>query len=183
MALNDIQLNPVLLTEMYKDSIVEINDVPKQAVDSIKDRVVAKKNDPGKATDTTAPEYLGNFRRKILLIVRYPATTFLPDEQLNFLTSILGACQMGIADVAILNLSHSAWISYKDIQNNFRSSVTILFGLTPGEFEMPVNFPEFQIQPFDNCIFLCAPVLEKLESDKVLKSKLWFCLKRIFNLP
>jgi hypothetical protein len=58
----------------------------------------------------------------------------------------------------------------------------ILLGLTPEEFEMPLNFPEFQVQPFNNCTFLHAPMLEVLEADKVLKSKLWVCLKKMFGM-
>jgi len=47
---------------------------------------------------------------------------------------------------------------------------------------MPLSFPEFQVQAFNNCIFLHTPVLEVLETDKVLKSKLWVCLKRMFGV-
>jgi hypothetical protein len=88
-----------------------------------------------------------------------------------------------LGDIAILNLTNAPSVLHKDIQNKFKSSVTILFGLTPEELEMPVNFPEFQVQAFNNCTFLHTPTLEKLETDKILKSKLWVCLRKMFNLP
>jgi len=128
-------------------------------------------------------KYLGEYKKTILLVVRYPTATYIPDEQLNFLTSVLGACKLSLGDIAILNLTNAPSVLHKDIQNKFKSSVTILFGLTPEELEMPVNFPEFQVQAFNNCTFLHTPTLEKLETDKILKSKLWVCLRKMFNLP
>jgi len=168
MALNDIQLDSSLLVDMYRNSLVEMRDI----------RPMQGKEDaprPGR-------QYLGEFRKNILLIVHYDLETYLPDPQLNFITSILGACKLGLGDVAILNIAHLPGEGYKHIQEKFKSNVTILFGLSPQEFEMPLDFPEFQVQPFNNCTFLHTPVLEKLENDKVLKSKLWVCLRRVFGL-
>ena len=116
------------------------------------------------------------------MIVRYPTATYLPDEQLNFLTSILAACKLSLGDVAIVNILNAPPAFYKGAMEKFRSTTTILFGITPQEFEMPVNFPEFQVQRFNNCTFLHTPGLESLEADKVLKSKLWVCLRRMFSL-
>lgn len=182
MALNDIQLNSALLAEMYRDSLVGINEGLQQNIhaQTREDKQGPEKNDPG--TETLVVKQLGSFKKKILFVVRYPGITHLPDEQLSFLTSILAACKLSLADVAIVNLSNVPSATYHDIQEELRSVVTVLFGITPEEFEMPVNFPEFQIQPFNNCTFLHTPVLENLESDKILKSKLWVCLRRIFNL-
>ncbi|HEV8284235.1 MAG TPA: hypothetical protein VGQ09_07985 [Chitinophagaceae bacterium] len=127
-------------------------------------------------------KYLGQYKKNILLIVRYNASPHLPDEPLNFLTSVLGACKLSLADIAVLNIAMAPSVLYKDVQEQFKAGVTILFGLTPEEFEMPVNFPEFQVQAFNHCHFLHTPTLEELESDKILKSKLWVCLKRMFSL-
>jgi hypothetical protein len=144
--------------------------------DSFSDRVAA---------DSSRAEwkYLGEYKKNILLIVRYADATYLPDEQLNFLTSILGACKLNLGDVAIVNLVNVPSAFYKTVQERFKSTAIILFGLTPQEFEMPVNFPEFQVQAFNNCSFLHTPGLEALETDKILKSKLWVCLRRMFDLP
>ena len=185
MALNDIRLNSTLLAEIYKDSLVEIND---QHDGKQQQNLSSKTLSPPEynlVTNTSpiAWKHLGQFKKRILLVVRYPDVTYMPDEQLNFLTSILAACKLSVADVAIVNVSNLPSVQYDDLREKFNSAVIILFGLAPSELEMPVNFPEFQIQPFNNCTFLHTPVLEKLESDKVLKSKLWVCLRRIFDLP
>jgi len=179
MALNNIQLNSFLLTNLYRDSLIETNEI------SVKEKKI---NSGTPITEETKNsllkewKHLGDHKKNILLIVRYDDATYLPDEQLNFLTSVLGACKLSLGDVAVLNISNAPSHFYKDVLEKFKSSSIILFGFTPEQFQMPVHFPEFQVQPFNNCTFLHAPVLEKLESDKVLKSKLWVCLKKMFNL-
>ena len=187
MTLNNIQLSPLLLTNMYRNSLIEANETQKTRKKAVGEsptiNAVVNKNDVlTKDPMAIGWKYLGEYKKNILLVVRYPTATYIPDEQLNFLTSVLGACKLSLGDIAILNLTNAPSVLHKDIQNKFKSSVTILFGLTPEELEMPVNFPEFQVQAFNNCTFLHTPTLEKLETDKVLKSKLWVCLRKIFDV-
>ena len=184
MALNDIRLTSTLLVEIYRDSLVEINDQshvnPVQS--STSQRQTPRENNSTTNRSAVAWKHLGEFKKRILLVVRYTGITYMPDEPLNFLTSMLGACKLSLTDVAIVNIADLPSIQYSDLREKFNSAVIMLFGVAPSELEMPVNFPEFQIQPLNNCTFLYTPVLEKLESDKVLKSKLWVCLRRIFDL-
>jgi hypothetical protein len=184
MALNDIQLNSTLLAEIYKDSLVE-TDGQSRAEQAQSSTVQTRMPVDNSMTNTSAIawNHLGEFKKRILLVVRYAGVAYLPDQPLNFLTSILSACKLSLGDVAILNISHLPSVQYRDLRERYNSTVIVLFGSPPSELEMPVNFPEFQIQPFNDCTFLYTPVLEKLESDKILKSKLWVCLKRIFDLP
>ena len=185
MALNDIQLNSTVLAEIYKNSLVEIDDQSraKQTPSSPLQIQVTAEDNSSTSSSLITWKHLGEFKKRILLVVNYPGVAYLPDEPLNFLTSILNACKLSLADVAILNIANMPSIQYSNLREKYNSTVIMLFGSSPSELEMPVNFPEFQIQPFNNCTFLYTPVLEKLESDKVLKSKLWVCLRRIFDLP
>jgi hypothetical protein len=185
MALNDIRLNSTLLAEIYKDFLVEIEDQSfVNLVQSSKSQTQIPEDISTTKTSSIGLKHLGEFKKRILLVVRYPGIVYLPDEPLNFLTSILNACKLSLADVAIVNIANLPSIQYNDLREKYnRAVIVVLFGPTPSELEMPVNFPEFQIQPFNNCTFLYAPVLEKLEADNVLKSKLWVCLRRIFDLP
>ena len=177
MSLNNIQLNPFLLANMYRTSLVET----KENVGSREKKTVQVLIE-AEATDTKAAtwRYLGEYKKGILIIVRYNNVPYVPNAQLNFLTSVLSACKLNLGDVAIFNVANNPSPLYKDLQEKFKSNFTILLGLTPQEFEMPLNFPEFQVQAFNNCTFLHTPVLEVLETDKVLKSKLWVCLKKMF---
>ena len=179
MPLNNIKLSPSLVAELYRHSLVEEDNNAKQ---KISDSPLETKKSPVEINEMTQWRSLGDFRKNILLIVNYPSATYLPDEQLNFLTSILAACKLSLADVAIINLVHTPSTFYKDVLNQFKSRITVLFEIDPAEFSLPVNFPEFQVQPFNNCTFLWSPGLEKLESDQLLKSKFWVCLRKIFEV-
>ena len=186
MSLNNIQLSPALLADMYKTALVDTNDSSAEGESvqtvSLNTKTAAKPDPDTTNSKAVNWKYLGDYKKNILIIVRYNAVPYLPDEQLNFLSSILSACKLNLADVAILNIANTSPASYKTIQEKFKSSFTILFGLTPEEFEMPLSFPEFQVQAFNNCTFLHTPVLEMLEGDKVLKSKLWVCLRKMFGV-
>jgi hypothetical protein len=179
MSLNNIKLDPFLLAEMYKDVLVEDHDLNQQQNDSNQ----KKKQLVETQTNTEKNwKYLGDYKRNILVIVHYDHAVFIPDAPLNFLTTILSACKLSLADVAILNLANAPARVYKDVREKFKSKVTILVGITPQQFEMPINFPEFQVQSFDNCTFLAATTIEQMENDKLLKSKLWVSLRKIFGV-
>jgi hypothetical protein len=179
MSLNNIQLNPSLVADMYRNSLVE----PKENLRTgKKNRVEVTGETDARDIKVVNWNYLGEYKKSILIIVRYNNVPYLPDEQLNFLTSVLSACKLNLGDVAIFNAANGPSTLYKDLHEKFKSTFTILLGLTPEELEMPLSFPEFQVQAFNNCTFLHTPVLEVLETDKVLKSKLWVCLRKMFGV-
>jgi len=183
MSLNNIQLSPSHLTELYRNSLVQTtegSETKEKPFNQTTTQIVKPKR-----VDSPINEwkYLGENKKDILLVVRYANAPHLPGEQMNFLVSILGACKLSLADVAILNIANTPGDTYDSVWQQFKSRIIVLFGTSPTEFAMPVNFPEFQVQALNNCTFLHTPLLEELERDKILKSKLWVCLRRIFNLP
>lgn len=144
---------------------------------------------PPPAASTTTPEtdasykFLGKHLRKITILVNAPGTPFLPDDQLNFLTKILEACRLNMGDVAIIN--HAvAPVNITALRAQLQPTVILLFGLDPTSIRLPINFPVFKLQPYDQCTYLSAPTLDLLvqssEDSRLLKSKLWVCLKTLF---
>jgi hypothetical protein len=183
MALNNIQLNSSLLTELYRNSLVQADATRSGKEEPIVTPITSDKIDVKVGNiGNNGWKNLGENKKNILLVVDYKKATYLPDKQLSFLVAILGACKLSLADVAILNVATCPDGSYDKVFDHFKSRTMVLFGKTPSEFAMPVDFPEFQVQVFNNCTFLHTPTLENLESDKILKSKLWVCLKRLFDL-
>ncbi|HMI61803.1 MAG TPA: hypothetical protein VK518_12870 [Puia sp.] len=134
---------------------------------------------------TTPYKTLGNHRRKITILVNAPDSPFLPDNQLSFLTKILEACRLNMGDVAIVNHA-SAPVNITALRAQLQPSVILLFGLEPTTIRLPINFPVFKLQPYDQCTYLSAPALDLLvqtsEESKLLKSKLWLCLKSLFEV-
>jgi hypothetical protein len=132
----------------------------------------------------TVPEiqFLGENKKNILILVNYENISYLPDEELNFLNTMLSACKLNLGDVAIVNLNKIPNPSYKEILNTLNGNILLLFGADPAILNLPVSFPHFQVQSFSSYTFLYTPSLDEIRNDKILKSKLWVCLRRIFNV-
>lgn len=161
MSLNNIQLKSSLLAGLFKNALVETERTSTGEVKPVK--------------------YLGNNHKNILVIVSHASVPFLPDEELSFLTNILAACRLSIADIGIINQKNT---EQADLQNliNLESKNVLLFGVEPSAIGLPINFPTFQLQSFNNRTYLYAPQLSQIENDKALKGKLWSALKIMFGI-
>lgn len=179
MDLNKIELPASVIADLYPSSLVE-NDT-KMTNKRQEPLVEPTIPDPG-STNLPAWKFLGNNQKNVLVVVENSGSVHLPDEELSFLTGILGACQLSLADVAIVNLHQHRGVSYRELTHYFKSRIVLLFAIEPASFGLPMHFPQYQVQPFNGTSFLYAPSLKDLENDRVEKSKLWVCLKRLFNL-
>lgn len=211
MSLNNIQLPSALVTDLYAQSLIMDKDAkimqPAQAIEPVNTNNIAQPENISAnptpiataptpvpaapaakpipvATTTAAPERksLGQNAKNILILVNNPGITFLPDDELAFLTQMLQACKLSLADIALLNLQQYQQTAYTDILEQFGSKTVFLFGIEPTQWGLPINFPAFQIQQFDNRRFLHSPGLGEMMGDKLLKTKLWAGLKTIFGL-
>lgn len=198
MSLDNIQLSPLLVAEWYKDALLVSPDGPPaiqrppapppqpQSAPQQAPAAPPPPQPPAPEPSAEAPyKFLGKNSKKITILVQSPNIPFLPDNQLAFLTKILEACRMNIGDVAIVNAA-TAPVNITAIKQQLQPTVLLLFGLEPTSIKLPINFPEFKVQPYDNCSYLSAPPLTQLvqqsEESKLLKSKLWICLKTLFNV-
>jgi hypothetical protein len=173
MDINHIQLPPNLIAELYTSSLVETGEISAKATPPVV--MTADK------TTVTGWKSLGENKKNILIVVSYADAVHIPDGALQFLTNMLSACKLSLADVAIVNI-HTQPATYKELLAEYKSKVGLLFDIEPSGFGLPMSFPFFQIQPFASCSFLYAPSLQELEDDKIQKSKLWVSLRRLFNI-
>ena len=171
MSLNTIKFDPTEISSLYKNSLVEINS----------EKAAAQ---PPANTGLEAAEwkYLGENKKRTLVVVRYADAIHIPDKQLSFLIKLLAACNLNPADVAVLNFQGHHSSEFNDILNFFTPKAVLLFAVEPGEFGLPMIFPQFQVQGYKDAVFVASPSLETIEPDKSLKGKLWVSLKKIFNL-
>ena len=193
MGLNDIHLPQIIIEEWYKDALVPASAAPAPEVAESKAAPTPQqppptaKSAPAPPPASAAPalKHLGNNRRHITIIVQSTSSPFLPDDQLTVLTKILEACRMTLADVAIINHTMTPK-SIAEIRENLQAKTVLLFGPEPAAIKLPINFPVFKPIDYDACKFLAAPALEHFvpatEESKLLKSKLWVCLKTIFEV-
>jgi hypothetical protein len=166
MSLDNINLPPLVLQQLFTHTLNEA------------------KNNPTVDSKSTEKPFLtlGNNQKKVLILVESEETLYLPDNQLNFLLGILAACNLTMEDVAILNIKKNPSVNYLRITDELKSEKVFLFGLQPDQIELPVNFPTYQIQKFNNQVYLAAPALSNFHDNKAEKTRLWICLQQIFNI-
>lgn len=165
MSLNNIQLNSQLLTTLYPSVLIETS-----------------KEISSSPTTKEHLKYLGNNNKNILVLVQNESVAFLEDAELSFLSNILSACKLSLADVAVVNLHNTKESSYQHLTEELKSKSILLFGVEAEAIDLPFKFPHFQLQQFGNHAYLAAPALRDIEEDKTLKTKLWNCLKNLFGL-
>lgn len=172
MNLNSIKFEPTDIASLYKNSLVEIS----------------AKQEASRQTETSDKslasgwKFLGDNKKKTLVVIRSADAVHIPDKQLSFLTKLLAACNLNLADVAIVNFQDHNSTEFNEILNYFKPKVVLLFDVDPGDFGLPMIFPNFQVQAYKDVVFVSSPALDIIEPDKSLKGKLWVCLKKIFNL-
>lgn len=170
MSLNQVKLNRELIAQLYQSVLVELPG------NSSIESHVAGQPISGKIKS------LGGHKKKICIIVKEQEAVFLKDEQLAYLTRILMACKLTLEDVALINIQDVVQPHYQQLQQQYPSSTCLVFGLSPQNLQLPVDFPFFQLQKIESCTYLFAPALELLEPQKTDREKLWQSLRKQFNV-
>ncbi len=166
MSLDNIELTATIIQSLYSKSLYDLK-TDESGLDAIQAGGIG---------------YLGSNQKKIALLVNAAEAIYLPDDELNFLLGILTACRLSMADIALVNVSKNAGLLYTDITEQLKAEKIFLFGLDAQALELPLQFPHYQVQQFNNQVYLSSASLADLQKDKAEKMKLWNCLKKIFSL-
>lgn len=166
MSLNIINLPPFVLQQLYGKSLIDMETMQKTVVINKEPRIAS----------------LGNNRKNIVILVQCSGVLHLPDDQLNLLMGILTACHLSMEDVAIVNIKNNAAVNYKILTSEFKAHKLLLFGMKPAQMNLPIDFPNYQMQQYNNQLYLTAPDLSVFLNEKAEKLKLWNCLKQLFEL-
>ncbi len=166
MSLDNILLPDMVLQALYSKSLYDL-ETNKSALDDIQ---------PGSIS------FLGNNQKKIAIVVNTETAIYLPDDELNFLLGILTACKLSMADIALVNLFKNADLNYSILTEQLKAEKIFLFGLNAATIELPLQFPHYQVQQFNNQVYLSSLSLTELQANKEEKMKLWNCLKKIFSI-
>jgi len=181
MDINHIELSPAFVAGLYKNHLVESGSAPAKPVVQTTPAIPAAAG-PAATPVATAVKSLGNNARHVLILVNYSETVFLPDAELKFLTGVLAACKLTLADVAIVNLFQQTGTGYKELLTSFSPKQALLFGVEPSAIGLPLSFPAFQLQAFNGTTYHWSPELNKMENDRTLKTLLWNNLKLVFTI-
>jgi DNA polymerase III psi subunit len=122
-----------------------------------------------------------NIEKKGILVVVFWSEITLNEKQDAFLQSILKACKIESNKVNIICTSNPQFGDYTQLITSFGAEKCLLFGLEPSAINLPMNFPSFQIQQYQNQQYLWSPSLEEIEMDKAQKLTLWNSLQKLFK--
>jgi hypothetical protein len=171
----NIKLPDFIIVDLYKDSLVVLNEESAQ---------------PAAAVEATAkageekPFYSGNNNQHICIILNSSTHAFTDDESLQLLSNLLAALNYTLADVAIIN-HHRTPLSYSQISEVLQPRVCLLFGVTTQALQLPIIIPNYQLQRYENCTFIQACSIDDMKANddkaKGEKRKLWNSLKAVFN--
>lgn len=141
----------------------------------------AEKKEPAVCTPPPAETiaFLGGNRKKVLFLVNDPDNKFVGDGEMDMLTRLIAACKLTMDDIALANFASDPR-PYAAYHAALQPVVSLVFGLTPAEWELPFTIPHFQVQSFNNQQFMIAPALSGFNGDTALKKQLWACLQKIF---
>jgi len=129
--------------------------------------------------------YLGNYERKIIVLVNDNGNMYLSDEELEFLTGILNACKLNLAHIALINFNNNP-VDFNQLRKKMQAEYLLMFGMNTLQIQLPFTMPDYQVQQYDNCKIVTAPSLtnlnNKTQQAKAGKTKLWKSLQNIFSL-
>jgi hypothetical protein len=163
MTIDNLQLPGFLHELMFKKNLLDL----KIATD------FSKKNQI---------DFLGGNEKNIVFLVNDSQSKFLADKELAFLSGLLTACELTMADIALVNFFQNNAINYQELIDKLQSKKILIFDIPATDLGLPFTIPIFQIQNFGEQLYLLSPSLTQIQTSKELKKQLWECLQKIFKI-
>lgn len=126
--------------------------------------------------------FLGGNEKKIIFLFSDDQNKFLPDIQVKFLFDLLTACQLTMGDIALVNFFHNNTLTYRELTVQLEPKEILIFGISASDLDLPFTIPFFQMQNFQEQVYMMSPSIEELQMNIELKKQLWACLQKIFNI-
>lgn len=158
-----IKLPVSVLSSLFSNSLVDLSETRTTVQQRLPDHGTTNKNLPVST-----------------LVVADAHENKLAQQQLDFLNTIMRACKLEKESYRVLTNKAPECKDFQSMHDQFKQREMILFGIEPSSIGLPIHFPHFQVQSFQQVNYLSAPPLEKIEADKALKVQLWQCLKQLF---
>ena len=175
-----IKLPDFIIADIYKKHLVEplffnSKEQEKKVVSEVN-----FKNEKG-----TSLHFLGDNRKHISVLVFEQNAKFINEAALAFLTKVLGACNLNLADIAIVN-TYNAITTFDKLKKELNVRYILLLGVEPTAIKLPFTVPNFQVQQFSDCTIVSAPALINMMNENAesvaLKRQLWGSLQKVFKL-
>lgn len=197
-----------VLVSLYKDTLVlpelakkkpEIIPIPlvtKMAQAPTNEvAVVSSTLDVQSETDTDTPpiangdsreiKYLGEHLKQVTIIVKDELAVYLNENDLTLLSSILSACKLTLADIALINVAQQK-LGLHEILNVLPSKLVMIFDVSSATLKIKLPTTLYKSIQLGDTYLLFSNSLSLMQggdtSAKLEKGKLWAILKTLFQL-
>jgi hypothetical protein len=181
-----------VLVSLYKDTLVLPDSEKKAAIIQNKEEKVATTapNPPTaelpKVKKTSGPlKHLGDHHKKILVIVNDPNSVYLNETDFILLTSILNACKLTIADIALVNIGNQE-TSLHQILESLPSILIMCFDIESAQLKIKLPNTLYKVNELGDARLFFSKALASMQGTsadaKQEKGALWILLKPLFGL-
>lgn len=189
-------LPAAVLVSLFKDSLVlpEKKILTKENEETAIITAIGKEAIATTAVNETVNEqkvaptpikYLGDHLKKILVIVNDPEAVYLNETDLGLLSSILNACKLTLADIALMNVAQQP-LSMHEILTTLPSQLVLVFELNSTQLKIKLPTTLYKPIVLGDTHILFSSSLKSMQgmdqAAKMEKSKLWNALKLLFKL-
>jgi hypothetical protein len=190
-------LPAAVLATLFKDTLV----LPEKEIKSVENKENAMVSAIGKEAIATKPanevinefkstttvpiKYLGDHLKKIIVIVNDANAVHLNETDLGLLSSILNACKLTLADIALINIVQQP-LALHEILITLPSQFVIGFDINSTLIKIKLPTTLYKPIVLGETEILFSNSLQSMQgadqNAKIEKSKLWNALKILFKL-
>ena len=178
-------LSNTVLANLYKDSLVIIEDKAPVAKVQEESNIDIKKEEIKEVKWEGPIKSLGEHNKKITVIVNDPNSVHLNETDFILLTSILNACRLTIADIALVNIGKQP-AGLHQILQELPSTLVIAFAVDANQLKVKLPSNLYKVSQIGETHILFSNALSSMQGtgieSKQEKAKLWTVLKKIFEL-
>ena len=178
-------LSSSVLVDLYKDSLVVVEDIPLENKATVEQTLETKKEEIKEVKWEGPIKSLGEHNKKITVIVNDPNSVHLNEMDFILLTSILNACRLTIADIALINIGKQP-VGLHQILQELPSTLVLSFAVDATQLKVKLPSTLYKITQLGETNILFSNALSTMQGTgveaKQEKAKLWTVLKKIFEL-
>jgi hypothetical protein len=174
------RLPPLLLCDLYRENLIALNE-PTINIHPKEDHTHSPGPQAGQSIVGWEAQSRGNNTNGFWILVDTPGEAVLGTEDINYLDSIIRACQRDPEECLVINLhgldaaAFSSWAPVPAPRHVWMA------GVEPGTISLPARFPAFQVQALGEVTYLWSPPLSSIK-DRDKKAALWNALKQLFQI-
>jgi len=178
-------LSSSVLVDLYKDSLVVVEDISLENKATVEQTIETKKEEIKEVKWEGPIKSLGEHNKKITVIVNDPNSVHLNEMDFILLTSILNACRLTIADIALINIGKQP-VGLHQILQELPSTLVLSFAVDATQLKVKLPSTLYKLTQLGETHILFSNALSTMQGTgveaKQEKAKLWTVLKKIFEL-